>query len=247
MEPLPVAALPTSEPAGHRLRGMLVRTATAQGIFGHCCKRVVDLVLGTLLGLLLLPLLLLIAILIRLDSPGPVIFVQERVGARRRSRHGQTAWEVVTFPCYKFRSMVRDANQSAHEAHVRAFVEERLDTTRTVKLTGDPRVTRVGRFLRRSSLDELPQLANVLKGDMSLVGPRPVPAYEAAAYLEWHRERLAALPGITGWWQVKGRGLVSFTEMVRMDIAYVRNQSLWLDIKILLATIPAVLSGRGAE
>ena len=102
-------------------------------------------------------------------------------------------------------------------------------------------------MLRRTSLDELPQLLNVLKGEMSLVGPRPVPPYEAAAYQEWHRERLAALPGITGLWQVKGRGTVTFTEMVRLDIEYVRRQSLWLDIKLLLATIPAVMSGRGAE
>jgi lipopolysaccharide/colanic/teichoic acid biosynthesis glycosyltransferase len=247
MEPLPIAALPTSEPAGRRMQGRRVRAAVAQGSGGYYFKRFVDLVFAALLALLLLPLLLLIAVLIKLDSPGAVIFAQERVGARRRSRDGQTEWEVVTFPCYKFRSMVRDASQSMHEAHIRAFVEDRLDTTRTVKLTADPRVTRIGRLLRRTSLDELPQLANVLRGEMSLVGPRPVPVYEAAAYVEWHYERLAALPGITGWWQVKGRGLVSFTEMVRMDIAYVRNQSLWLDIKILLATIPAVLSRRGAE
>jgi lipopolysaccharide/colanic/teichoic acid biosynthesis glycosyltransferase len=121
-----------------------------------------------------------------------------------------------------------------------------LDTSVTVKLTDDPRITRVGRFLRRTSLDELPQLLNVLKGEMSLVGPRPVPPYEAAAYQDWHRERLAGLPGITGLWQVKGRGLVSFTEMVRMDIEYLRSQSTWLDFKIMLATIPAVLFGRGA-
>jgi lipopolysaccharide/colanic/teichoic acid biosynthesis glycosyltransferase len=143
--------------------------------------------------------------------------------------------------------MTQNADQSLHQTHIQAYVEERLDTTRIVKLTDDPRVTRVGRILRRTSLDELPQLLNVLKGDMSLVGPRPVPIYEAAAYADWHRERLAALPGITGLWQVDGRGRVSFTEMVRMDIAYVRNQSLLLDIKLLLSTIPAVLSGRGAE
>jgi lipopolysaccharide/colanic/teichoic acid biosynthesis glycosyltransferase len=206
-----------------------------------------DVVLATLLLLLLLPLLVVIAVVIKLDSPGPVIYVQERVGTRRRSHKGQTIWEVANFPFFKFRSMVRDASQSVHQAHIKAFVEDRLDTTRTVKLTADARVTRVGQFLRRTSLDELPQLVNVLKGEMSLVGPRPVPVYEAAAYRDWHRERLTALPGITGIWQVKGRGLVSFTEMVRMDIEYVRNQSPWLDIKILFATIPAVLSGRGAE
>jgi lipopolysaccharide/colanic/teichoic acid biosynthesis glycosyltransferase len=153
----------------------------------------------------------------------------------------------VNFQFYKFRTMVHNADQSLHQKFIQAFVEDRLDTTRIVKLTDDPRVTGIGRILRRISLDELPQLFNVLKGDMSLVGPRPVPIYEAAAYQEWHRERLAALPGITGLWQVEGRGRASFTEMVQMDIAYVRNQSLLLDVKLLLFTIPAALSRRGAE
>ncbi|MGH9896190.1 MAG: sugar transferase, partial [bacterium] len=115
------------------------------------------------------------------------------------------------------------------------------------KLSNDPRVTRVGRVLRRMSLDELPQLFNVLKGEMSLVGPRPVPLYEVAEYGESDTERLAALPGITGLWQVRGRAEIPFSEMVRLDCEYVRNQSLWLDLKILAATIPAVVSGRGAR
>jgi lipopolysaccharide/colanic/teichoic acid biosynthesis glycosyltransferase len=114
------------------------------------------------------------------------------------------------------------------------------------KLTDDPRLTRVGKVLRRTSLDELPQFFNVLKGEMSLVGPRPVPLYEVAEYKEWQRERLAAMPGMTGLWQVKGRSRVSFDEMVRMDIEYTRNRSLCFDLKILLLTIPAVLSGEGA-
>ena len=115
------------------------------------------------------------------------------------------------------------------------------------KLTHDPRVTRVGRLLRRTSLDELPQLFNVLKGEMSLVGPRPVPPYEVAQYHEPDAERLAAVPGITGLWQVNGRGDVPFAEMIRLDREYVRNQTVWLDLKILLATIPAIVSGRGAK
>src|SRR5262249_22783862 len=115
------------------------------------------------------------------------------------------------------------------------------------KLKQDPRVTRVGRVLRKTSLDELPQLLNVLKGEMSFVGPRPVPQYEVAEYKDGHFERLAAAPGITGLWQVKGRAVVSFEEMIRLDIEYVRARSLWLDFKILLLTIPAVISGRGAE
>jgi lipopolysaccharide/colanic/teichoic acid biosynthesis glycosyltransferase len=147
--------------------------------------------------------------------------------------------------------MVDGADQSLHAEYVRAFVEGRVDAgdggDAAFKLAHDPRVTRVGRILRRTSLDELPQLFNVLKGEMSLVGPRPVPPYEVAQYRESDAERLAALPGITGLWQVDGRGTVPFDEMIRMDREYVRNQTVWLDLKILAATIPAILSGRGAR
>jgi lipopolysaccharide/colanic/teichoic acid biosynthesis glycosyltransferase len=212
------------------------------------CKRCLDVVLATLLFILLSPLMLLIAILVKLDTPGPIIFVQERVGARRRSRDGRTIWEIRNFPFYKFRSMVHDADPSVHQVYIKAYVEGCVGPSDAkFKLTDDPRVTRVGRILRKTSLDELPQLVNVLKGEMSLVGPRPLPTYEVAQYQPWHRERLAALPGITGFWQVKGRCQVSFEEQIHMDIEYVRNRSLWLDIKILFLTIPAVLSGRGAE
>jgi lipopolysaccharide/colanic/teichoic acid biosynthesis glycosyltransferase len=213
-------------------------------------KRCVDVTLAALLLVILAPLLLLIAVLIKIDSSGPVIFSQERVGARRRSNGNRTVWEIRTFQFYKFRSMVPNADDALHRAHIEAFVAGHLDSESgndgSFKLTNDPRVTRIGRILRRTSLDELPQLVNVLKGDMSLVGPRPVPTYEVAGYEEWHHERLAALPGITGLWQVKGRCQVTFDEMVRMDIEYVRNRSLRSDIKILMLTIPAVLSGRGA-
>ncbi len=219
--------------------------------FYYYGKRLIDLVLATLLLILLLPLMLLIAILIKLDTPGPVLFVQERVGARRRSEGGRTTWKVEDFCVYKFRSMVADADQSVHQAHIKAFVEGRIEASDTdnsrFKLKGDPRVTRVGHILRKTSLDELPQLFNVIKGEMSLVGPRPVPTYEVAGYQARHHERLAALPGITGLWQVMGRSQVSFEEMIAMDIEYVRARSMWLDIKILCLTIPAVLSGRGAD
>jgi lipopolysaccharide/colanic/teichoic acid biosynthesis glycosyltransferase len=213
------------------------------------CKRLIDLVLAVALLLLLLPLMMLITLAIRLDTPGPVLFVQERVGVKRRSAGTRTHWEIRNFAFYKFRSMVAGADQSLHAEHVRAFVQGRLDAAATnakFKLAHDARVTRVGRVLRRTSLDELPQLFNVLKGEMSLVGPRPVPPYEVAQYRESDAERLAAPPGITGLWQVNGRGEVPFAEMIRMDRAYVRNQSIWLDLKILIATIPAILSGRGA-
>ena len=215
------------------------------------CKRLIDVVLTTLLLLLLSPLMVVIAVAIALDSPGPVFFVQERVGVSRRSEEGRTFWESRNFPFYKFRSMVAGADQSLHTEHVRAFVEGRVDAadgaSAKFKLAHDPRVTRVGRILRRTSLDELPQLFNVLKGEMSLVGPRPVPPYEVAQYRESDTDRLMALPGITGLWQVGGRGEVPFPEMIRMDREYVRNQTVWLDLKILIATIPAVLSGRGAK
>jgi lipopolysaccharide/colanic/teichoic acid biosynthesis glycosyltransferase len=215
------------------------------------CKRLIDLVLASLLLLVLLPLLLLVAVAIKLDTPGPVFFIHERVGVKRRSKGGWTRWELRNFAFYKFRSMVNGADQSLHQGHVRAFVQGRLavpdGASAKFKLANDVRVTRVGRVLRRTSLDELPQLLNVLKGEMSLVGPRPVPPYEVAEYQGSETQRLAALPGITGLWQVSGRGEVPFSEMIRLDREYVRNQSLWLDVKILAATIPAVVSGRGAK
>jgi lipopolysaccharide/colanic/teichoic acid biosynthesis glycosyltransferase len=219
--------------------------------FYYACKRCVDVLLAAAILLLVSPLMLLVAIMIKLDSSGPAIFVQERVGARRRSNGTGKTWEIRNFPCYKFRTMVQDADPTAHQAFIKAFAEDRVESSGTngakFKMTEDPRVTRVGRMLRRTSVDELPQLMNVLRGDMSLVGPRPVPTYEVAEYRAWHRERLAALPGITGLWQVNGRSQVSFDDMIRMDIDYVRSRSLWLDVRILLLTLPAVLAGRGAQ
>jgi exopolysaccharide production protein ExoY len=215
------------------------------------CKRCLDLMVAGLLLISLLPLLLLISVLIKLDSPGPAVFKQKRVGTKRQWLGRQAIWVVQEFTIYKFRSMHQNADSSVHEAYVRDFVEGRAQASPEsggkFKLTKDARVTRVGRLLRMFSLDELPQLLNVLKGDMSLVGPRPVPPYEVACYGSGHHRRLAALPGITGYWQVKGRCQVSFEEMVRMDLEYIRNASLAFDLKILLLTIPAVLSRRGAE
>jgi lipopolysaccharide/colanic/teichoic acid biosynthesis glycosyltransferase len=213
-------------------------------------KRCLDLVAATVLLLLLAPLLVLVAIAILLDSPGSALFIQERVGSRQRTWNGRTSWEIRTFRVFKFRSMVSKADPAVHEAFIKAWVDgqvEAADEGPKFKLHNDARITRVGQVLRKLSLDELPQLLNVLKGDMSLVGPRPVPTYEVAAYDGWHYERLATLPGITGLWQVEGRGDVSFDEMMRMDIEYVRNKSLWRDIVLLLRTVPAVLSRHGAE
>lgn len=215
------------------------------------CKRCADLCLAAVLLILLLPLLLLIAVLIKIDSSGPVLFTHERVGAKRLQVRGQARWVVGNFRMHKFRSMVQDADSAMHEAYIRDFVEGRVQPNEKqggkFKLTNDPRITRIGRVLRRTSLDELPQLLNVLKGEMSLVGPRPVPPYEVACYRPGDHKRLAALPGITGLWQVNGRCRVSFEEMIQMDLEYIRNASLWLDLEILLLTIPAVFCGRGAE
>jgi lipopolysaccharide/colanic/teichoic acid biosynthesis glycosyltransferase len=228
-----------------------VQTNDTENNLYFWCKRCLDVILAALLLVLLLPLILVIMVLIKLDSPGAAIFRQERVGAKRQCMGRQAIWIPRNFSIYKFRSMIQNADSSLHEAYIRDFVEGRLpaspESGGNFKLTNDPRVTRVGRFIRKFSLDELPQLVNVLKGDMSLVGPRPVPPYEVAGYRNGHHKRLAALPGITGYWQVKGRCRVSFEEMIRMDIGYIRNASLLLDLKILVLTIPAVLSRRGAE
>jgi len=215
-------------------------------------KRITETVLATLLLVLLSPLMVFIEILIKLDSAGPAVFVQKRVGVRRRrSRDGRIVWEIHNFDFYKFRSMFADADESVHKAHIKAFVEGTLETSDETdarfKLKNDSRITRVGRMLRKTSLDELPQLLNVLKGEMSLVGPRPVPTYEVAEYDEPHYERLAALPGITGLWQVKGRGESTFEEMIDMDIDYVRHSSPLLDLQILFLTISVILTGFGAE
>lgn len=212
-------------------------------------KRLMDIVLSAVLLIILSPLLLLIAILIKLDSDGPAIFVQHRVGTKLYVRGRHIRWMLRSFQFFKFRSMVQNADPSWHEASVRAFC---LGTTEESGLgsrskAGDIRVTRLGRILRKTSMDELPQLLNVLKGDMSLIGPRPVPLYEVALYQEQQLKRLAAVPGISGLWQTSGRYQVPFEEMVRMDIHYARRASFWMDIKILFLTIPAVLFARGAD
>ena len=206
-------------------------------------KRGIDLFVGALLLVALSPLLLLIACAIKLYSPGPVLFVQERVGYDRVSRRTRL------FKLYKFRSMRVNADQAAHREYMRKLILAGLppgDCEPAVKMIKDCRITGVGRILRRSSLDELPQLFNILKGDMSLVGPRPALPYEVELYSDWHRRRLQAVPGLTGLWQVKGRCRVTFDEGVRIDIDYIDRMSLGLDLKILLLTPWALLSGKGA-
>jgi len=193
-------------------------------------KRVIDVILATLGLILAAPIMLLAAIAIRLESAGPVIFPQARVGEGGR-----------LFTVYKFRSM-----QVGAEAIVEQLKDQNETGGITFKMRNDPRLTKVGRILRRFSIDELPQLYNILRGEMSMVGPRPALPNEVAQYEEWHRQRLAAVPGLTGLWQVSGRSDVTFDEMVMMDIYYVENWSIWFDLKIMLRTIPTVLSGRGA-
>jgi exopolysaccharide biosynthesis polyprenyl glycosylphosphotransferase len=209
---------------------MLTPNETKLSPWAQVTKRAVDL-LGSGMALVVLsPLLLIVALAIRLDSPGPAIFRQKRVG-----RHGQL------FDVHKFRSMVQNAellkDQLKHmnEAQGPMF-----------KIRDDPRVTRVGRFIRRTSLDELPQLWDVLRGDMSLVGPRPALPEEVAAYADWHRKRLATAPGLTGLWQVSGRSDLPFDEMVLLDIYYIENWSPLTDLSILVRTVPQVLMRSGA-
>lgn len=235
----------------HLLRSTLVDST--QNSFYFFLKRSIDIATVIIVMVFLSPLMLIIAFMIKLDSPGPVFFVQERIGSkRRRDTDGRIVWDIQKFNIYKFRSMYQDADESIHKAYIEAFVQGTVEESGSdhakFKLVNDPRITRVGRILRKASLDELPQLNNVLRGEMSLVGPRPVPEYEVAQYREaWHYDRLATLPGITGLWQVEGRGQVEFDDMIRLDLEYINRQSFWLDIKILLKTIPAVLTGSGAE
>jgi len=217
-------------------------------------KRCMDIVLSSLLLVVTLPFLLFIALLIKLDSPGPVFFKQERVKLRKPPTEGPKRWKVNTFIMYKFRTMRYNSNPGIHQQFVKALIRDdrsemaRLcndDNSMVNKLKDDPRITRVGRVLRRLSLDELPQLWNVLKGEMSLVGPRPPIVYEIAEYKPHHWRRLETIPGCTGLWQVKGWCTLGFEEMVELDAYYIDHQSLWLDMKILLQTGLAILSGKG--
>ena len=193
-------------------------------------KRFFDIVFSALGLIALSPLFLLVSLAIKLDSKGSVFFTQERVGKRGE-----------TFKMFKFRSMVTDAE--AQLENLRALNEK---DGPVFKMSRDPRQTKVGHFLRKTSLDELPQLANVLLGQMSLVGPRPPLAQEVAQYSTWQKRRLGVTPGLTCYWQVSGRSNISFDQWVRMDIQYIKDLSFWTDLKILFKTIPAVLRGVGA-
>ncbi len=206
-------------------------------------KRVVDLLGSGLAMIVLSPLFWIIAIAIKVSSKGPIFFSQTRVG-----QYGKP------FILIKFRTMYTDIDRSVHKQYVTELIADRAieeDSNpkgpRVYKLTNDKRITRVGSFLRRTSMDELPQFMNVLKGEMSLVGPRPAVRYEVAVYETWHRRRVLEFkPGVTGLWQVSGRSHVKFDEMVRLDLRYARSWSPWLDFKIMMLTPLAVLRGTGA-
>jgi exopolysaccharide biosynthesis polyprenyl glycosylphosphotransferase len=217
-----------------------VDTRRFRGLTG-VAKRGLDIVLSGIGLLVSLPLGLMVALLIKRSSPGPVFYVQERLGKDGRP-----------FLFYKFRSMRHDSDDAIHRQFAAMFINGDSEGCRTknggkasYKLEDDPRITAIGRWLRRTSLDELPQLWNILRGEMSMVGPRPPIAYEIENYQPWHLERLKVTPGLTGMWQVMGRSSVSFDEMVHLDLYYINHWSLTLDAQILLRTVPVVLRGTG--
>lgn len=194
-------------------------------------KRATDIIGATVGALVLSPVMIVAAAAIKLSSRGPVLFVQQRAGLAGRP-----------FPIYKFRTMVVDAEDRKH-----ALRKHSEQDGPAFKMTSDPRVTAIGKFLRKTSIDELPQLFNVLKGHMTLVGPRPLPCLESNACSRWQRRRLDVTPGLTCIWQVKGRSKVSFSDWIRMDLRYIRRRSFFQDVKLILQTVPAVLFQRGAR
>lgn len=217
-------------------------------------KRILDVVVASLALLFLFPVMVIIAVAIMIDSPGSPIFVQQRVGSKRWTRDGFSYWKQTTFPCYKFRTMISNADPTLHEKYIKAYIsnnEHEMNALqggnqRVRKLVNDPRITRVGRFLRKASLDELPQFWNIVRGHISLVGPRPAIPYELNYFKPWHFRRLHAQPGLTGLWQISARGSSAFDEGIHYDIEYIEKQSFWLDIIILVKTPIVVLTSKGA-
>jgi lipopolysaccharide/colanic/teichoic acid biosynthesis glycosyltransferase len=221
-----------------RRRSASKKSASKKGTRYALYKRGLDLALTLVLLLAAAPIMLVVAVLVKLDSPGPIIYRQRRVGM-----HG------VEFSMYKFRSMHVNNDDHIHRQAIKRYMEgaalnEGAEACQ-YKLVNDPRVTRVGRFIRRTSLDELPQLWNVLIGQMSLVGPRPPLPYEVEHYTPRALERLSGKPGLTGPWQVYARSRVSFEEMIELDIEYLQRKSLWEDIKLIALTGPVMLKGDG--
>jgi len=204
-------------------------------------KRSIDVASASLVTVLGFPFYLAVALLIKLTSRGPVFYSQSRIG-----EHGEV------FTLYKFRTMRQGADDAIHREFTRSFIEGRMSNSSldekapsVYKLTNDPRVTSIGNFLRKTSLDELPQFINILRGEMTIVGPRPPLQYELEYYEEWHKLRLEVKPGLTGLWQVSGRSSVPFNEMVKLDLYYIEHWTLLLDFKIMMRTIPVMLFGSG--
>ena len=224
----------------------LPRTIDRQQVY-RAAKRALDVSAALVLLTLLAPLMAVIALAVIIDSPGPPIFRQQRVRGNQKRSDGDPASHTFTF--FKFRTMYHGADQGTHRRFVQKLIQAgdsaRRQDNGLYKLANDPRITRVGRALRATSLDELPQLVNVLRGDMSLVGPRPAMPYEVAKYRRWHRRRLEAPAGLTGLWQVSGRNRLSFDQMVKLDNQYVENRSLRGDLAILARTIPIVFGRTG--
>jgi exopolysaccharide production protein ExoY len=192
-------------------------------------KRILDIIFILLILPVVLPLAALIAVLIRMVSDGPVLFRQERVGHLGRR-----------FMCLKFRTMFVNAETTSHQGHLEQLIKSAQPMVK-LDARGDSRIIPFGLLLRSSGLDELPQFINVLLGEMSVVGPRPCLPYECDHYLPWQKERFDTLPGLTGFWQVNGKNHTTFNEMIQMDINYARNKTLWLDLTIIIKTIPAIL------
>ena len=201
---------------------------------GSALKRAMDIVLSLVAMVALLPLLAAVAVAIKIDSPGPVLFRQERLGRGRRP-----------FTMYKFRSMHVDSGDALHREAVKRTAESKRREIGVFKSLDDPRVTGVGRFIRASNLDELPNLLNILRGEMSIVGPRPALDYELPYYKDWFFRRFAVRPGLTGLWQVKRADAEDFDEMIRMDVDYTERMSVWLDLKLIAQTIPSIIREKG--
>lgn len=205
-----------------------IETATADSVEIPSWKRVLDVTLILLSLPFWLPVVLLITLWIKIASPGPIFFRQERVGFRG-----------IPFMILKFRTMKVNVETKSHERHLEQLINANIPMTK-LDSAGDPRIIPGGRILRATGLDELPQLFNVFRGQMSLVGPRPCTPHEFKSYKVWQQERVNALPGLTGYWQVNGKNKTTFTEMINMDIFYTKNLSLWLDLTIILRTVPAI-------
>jgi lipopolysaccharide/colanic/teichoic acid biosynthesis glycosyltransferase len=219
--------------------GGVERTKKAPFTFNAFVKRTIDITFSAFVIVFGFPFFLLLVALIKLTSEGPVFYVQNRVGLNE-----------TPFKFYKFRTMTNGTNDDVHRSYAENFIKGNVTGDNgskkpVFKLTADPRVTSMGRFLRRTSLDELPQFFNILKGEMTLVGPRPPCSYEIDHYQKWHKKRLLVKPGLTGLWQVSGRSSVPFDEMVHLDLRYIDEWSLMLDIKIILRTIPVMFRGSG--